>query len=322
MPWLQEIAKPKTDPLSLTESALKTIRKNTTSVALALKFSVAAFQWLGTTQSIEAVGHNQFVKGFVDFYTHRQDMVETIKSKSPELANRSQSWDRELRDAYGKLGLEKFKGSQLLKDAYFSLITLMDMAVRESQGNALPKDMAAIQRGGELKKMVTMFYTFFSSMHNQVSEAQTRFKYGDKNIIQLLKSWWWIVVAPAILQYMMTERKAPTPIKIAKESFQYRMGGYPVIRDITSSVFGEYDYQFSPAARFGKVAGKAIGETVKLPTDDGEFDKWLRYSFESAGYLTGLPTGQALITMKGFNDLANGETSDLTRLLMRKPRED
>lgn len=353
MPWLQNVAKPKVDPMSITESILKTIRRNTTTVALGLKFSVAEMQWLGMTQSIEAVGHNQFVKGFLDFYTHRGDMVDAIKEKSPEMANRAQSWDRELNDAYGRLGIENFKGSQAIKDAYFSLISLMDMAVayptwqaafdqgmkqfngdeskavyyadmkvRNSQGNALAKDMAGIQRGSELKKFVTMFYTFFSSMQNQLAEVNTKFKNGEKNVFELMKSWWWIVVAPALLGYVMRERKAPTPKEAVKEVIQYRLGGYPVLRDIASPVFSDFDYQFSPAARFGEVAGKALSETTKMFTEDRDFEKFLQYSIESAGYIKGLPTGQALITIKGFNDLKNGETSDLTRLLFRAPRED
>jgi hypothetical protein len=352
MPWLQNVAKPKVDPLSITESILKTIRRNATTVALGLKFSVAAFQWLGTTQSIEALGHNNFVKGFLDFYTHRGDMVDAIKEKSPEMANRAQSWDRELNDAYGRLGIENFKGSQMIKDAYFSLITLMDMSVayptwqagydkgmkefngdeskavyfadmkvRNSQGNALPKDFANIQRGSELKKFVTMFYTFFSSMQNQIAEVQTRFKYGEKNIFELMKSWWWIVIAPALLSYLMMERKIPSAKEAVKQIIQYRFGGYPVLRDIVSPVFSDYDYQFSPAARFGEVAGKALLEGIRLPTDEGDSEKFLRNAFESTGYMTGIPTGQALVTIKGFNDLKNGETSDLTRLLLRGPHE-
>jgi len=51
-------------------------------------------------------------------------------------------------------------------------------------------------------------------------------------------------------------------------------------------------------------------------------DKLFKAGFESAGYFTGLPTAQAIITMQGFIDLKNGETSDLTRLMFRAPRED
>jgi len=48
----------------------------------------------------------------------------------------------------------------------------------------------------------------------------------------------------------------------------------------------------------------------------------LKYGIESAGYMFGLPTGQAVVTMQGLIDLMNGDTSDPTRLMFRAPREE
>jgi len=86
----------------------------------------------------------------------------------------------------------------------------------------------------------------------------------------------------------------------------------------------DYDYQFSPVARAGEVFGRFAKQTVKAitPDEDMEWDKFLRYGLESAGYMFGLPTGQAVVTMQGLIDLRNGETSDVSRLLLRAPQEE
>ncbi len=352
VPWLQEVAKPRIQPLTMVEKGLQTLRRNTTIVALGAKFSVAVAQWLGITQTIQEIGAFGTMKGLVKFYSAPREMAEVVNNLSPEMSIRTGAWDRELRDAYGRLGIEMFRGSQLVKDAFFSLISLMDMAVayptwvgafekgmgqfkgdeakaveyadaavRRSQGNALPKDFANIQTGGELKKFVTMFYTFFSAMHNQLREAQVRRKAGDSGILDLVKAWWWIVVAPAVLGYMIRERDIPSVKTALKESLQYRLAGYPVVRDIASPAFSDMDYQFSPAARSGEVMSRTLGQLVEIPGGDADFDKLFRYGLESAGYAFGIPTGQALITIKGYQDFKDGYTSDLTRLLFREPRE-
>jgi hypothetical protein len=97
-----------------------------------------------------------------------------------------------------------------------------------------------------------------------------------------------------------------------------------VIRDLTGAGLTDYDYQFSPVARAGEVVARGAKEAVKLftPGEEAELDKLLKYGIESAGYVFGLPTGQAVVTMQGLIDLMNGDTSDPTRLMFRAPREE
>ncbi|MDD5245607.1 MAG: hypothetical protein PHU49_16485, partial [Syntrophorhabdaceae bacterium] len=356
MTWLQDVARQKADPLSAVESAIKTARINTTAVAMAWKFSTAAVQWLGMGNSIYKLGMGEMAKGLAEFYTNREAMVERIKGMSAEMAGRAKSFDRELRDAYNRIGLEHFRGSQALKDSFFSLISLMDMAVayptwlaaynkgmkdysdetkavefadmtvRMTQGNALAKDLAGIQRGSELKKIMSMFYTFFSAYHQMMSDAWLKFKFDKtgQNFSDLVKAWWWLTIGPAAIDYLMKERDVPSPGDFLKNVLQMRLTAYPVIRDLTGAVLTDYDYQFSPVARAGEVVARGAKEAVKLftPGEEAELDKLLKYGIESAGYVFGLPTGQAVVTMQGLIDLMNGDTSDPTRLMFRAPREE
>jgi len=356
MTWLQDVARQKADPLSAVESAIKTARINTTAVAMAWKFSTAAVQWLGMGNSIYKLGMGEVAKGMAEFYTNREATVERIKGLSAEMAGRAKSFDRELRDAYNRIGLEHFRGSMALKDSFFSLISLMDMAVayptwlaaynkgmkdysdetkavefadmtvRMTQGSALAKDLAGIQRGSELKKIMSMFYTFFSAYHQMMSDAWLKFKFDKtgQNFSDFVKAWWWLTILPASMDYLMKERDVPSPGDFLKNVLQMRLTAYPVIRDLTGAVLTDYDYQFSPVARAGEVVARGAKEVVKLftPGEEAELDKLLKYGIESAGYMFGLPTGQAVVTMQGLIDLMNGETSDPTRLMFRAPREE
>ena len=357
MTWLQDVARQRSDPISAVESMVKTVRINTSVVAMGWKFSTAAVQFLGATNTIYKVGAGEFTKALAEFYTNREAMVEKIKGMSSELSGRSKVFDRELRDAYNRIGLDQFRGSQAMKDSFFSLISLMDMAVayptwlsaynkgmkdfageeskaieyadmttRMTQGTALVKDLAGIQRGPELKKILSLFYTFFSAYHQLMSDAWLKFKFDKTtgNFADFLKAWWWLTILPATIDYMMKEREVPGPGEFIKNFLQMRLTAYPVVRDIMGAVLTDYDYQFSPVARAGEVFGRFAKQTVKAitPDEDVEWDKVLRYGLESAGYMFGLPTGQAVVTMQGLIDLRNGETSDVSRLLLRAPQEE
>jgi hypothetical protein len=357
MSWLQDVARQKADPLSPVEAAVKTARINTTAVAMAWKFSVAAVQFLGGFNSVYKLGAGEFAGAVAEFYTNREALVEKIKGMSAEASGRAKSFDREMRDAYHRIGLEHFYGSAAVKDTYFTMISMMDMAVayptwlaaynksmrevpgeearaieyadmmlRMTQGGALVKDLAGVQRGSELKKLVSMFYTFFSSFHQMMSDAWLKFKFDKtgENFADLMRAWWWMVILPPTIEYIIREKSVPSPGQFLEGVLQFRLAGYPVVRDIMGAALTDYDYQISPVARAGEVMGRTVKEAMKAldPEEEIEFDELLYHSMESAGYLVGLPTGQAAVTIQGLMDLWNGETSDLTRLLFRRPRED
>ena len=356
MRWIQDVAVERKEPLSKVEDWMSTIRNNTTVVALGLKFSVGLFQGLGATMTIEqlAGGTKAFTDAGYEFYRDRAGMIDQIKTMSTEMRARPHSWDRELQDAWGRLGLEHFKGSQRFKDFCFSMITLADMevsyiswiagfnegmvkfkgsepdaimfadsVVRKSQGVSMTKDLANVQKGSELKHMVTMFYTFFNSMENQMIERGLERKYGERSKFDIVRSWWWIVVAPAVLGFMLNERRIPnSPGELAKEVAQYRLTALPFVRDLSSAALKGYDYQISPMAKGGKVFSDTIKHGEKFLEGEEEFGKFAGSAFEASGYAFGIPTAQALITAQGIIDLNNGYTTDLTRLLFRAPREE
>jgi len=356
LPWLQDIAKPRVEPLTKVDQIIDALRRNTTVVALGLKLPVAELQLLAITQTINEIGAEATMKGIAEFYAHPVENIRKIKELSAEMSVRAMVWDRELKDAYGRLGLEYFKYSQTVKDAFFGLISMLDMAVayptwmgaydigvarfgesqkakefadmsvRKSQALALTKDLAGIQRGGPLTKLVTMFYTFLSGLNNLFWEMHKKWKLSDEKIastVDLIKAYWWLLIFPAVAAYAIRERQIPSAKTTAKEILKYRLATYPFFRDLTAPWVSDYDYQLTPVGRAGEVMGKFGKEIGQGLAGDNKFDatQLFLYGLESSGYVFGLPTDQAKITVKGFLDLKAGKTNDFTRLFFRESQK-
>lgn len=349
MPWLQEIAKPRVEPISKTEKVLERVRANASIVAMGLKISTAVQQPLSLTQSVEELGILPVMEAVSKFYAHIPTAVSFVNARSEMMANRLQHFDREV-EALGrkidpaidagvrqtyflmmglldvasayptwtaayKIGMEKFGSEQ-------KAIDYADMIVRKTQGTSAPKDLAPIQRGGSLKKLLTMFYTFFSAMQNQMMERGAQFGTGDKGVFDYIKAWWWIIIFPAVMSQVIRDRGVSSPSQTAKDIVAYRFGGLPVVRDVASGVLTDFDYQFSPIGSAGKEFSLTGRELLK-PVEGKRIDagRLAKHGTQSLGYAFGVPTGQLLVTAEGAIDLASGKTKDPTALLMREQKK-
>jgi hypothetical protein len=74
-----------------------------------------------------------------------------------------------------------------------------------------------------------------------------------------------------------------------------------------------YSYTLSPVESGLKIFAERLPGSFTAKED--RLWKITRYSIEALGYLFGLPTRQAVITLEGAMDLAEGETKDPSRLL-------
>jgi hypothetical protein len=86
--------------------------------------------------------------------------------------------------------------------------------------------------------------------------------------------------------------------------------GIPLVRDIAKAAISGRDYAMSPVARAvttaissGKDFGAAVGLRDKEPSD-----KWVSHAINTAGYVFGLPTGQAAGSVQYLWDVLDGDT--------------
>lgn len=83
----------------------------------------------------------------------------------------------------------------------------------------------------------------------------------------------------------------------------------------------DFDYQLSPVGAAGKTFGRFGKEITEIPQGKAKAWDFTKHGLMSVGYIAGLPTQQAIITMEGVYDLTSGRTKDPTRLLFRKSRK-
>jgi hypothetical protein len=360
-PWLAHIANPHpVDPDGFWGKLPARLRKNTTIVALGLKLSVSLKQFLSLTQTMDEIGFLSTMRGVAEFYKHPsrvREMKRMVDEMSPAMRFRSKSWDREIQSMYSNFNPGSKRWVEPMKDAFFSMIQVVDacatyptwlgayhkamdglvneieesnhkkaveyadMVVRTTQPAASPKDLAAIQRGSNWKKLVTMFYTFFSVFQNRIMEVNTKVRLGKMNIGQAVGAYFYLVVMPAMLGLVINERGLPEDKSdLLKAIFQYRLAGIPFVRDMATGLVSDYGYSMSPVQAAGERVSRATNAVADAMAGNPNAKKMLRELTYATGYAVGLPSGQMVIAIDGMFDLAEGRTRNPLRLILREKK--
>ena len=208
-----------------------------------------------------------------------------------------------------------------------------DDAVISSQGSAGPKDLSAIQRERGLMRAFTMFYTPFAAQFSRLwlIKREMGQKVGmaekAKFLPEVVMRTMLVAALPLIVSDMLTGRLAKECGEKKGEDFRKCLAKWigiktligpastvPLLRDVVGA-FEMYlnkgmvrDARFSPVFdMFSKLARTAI-YTGEAAFGDRTFEDDLFFDiFETSGYLTGLPTGQARITLEYLYDLMTNE---------------
>ncbi len=211
-------------------------------------------------------------------------------------------------------------------------IEYADNAVERTQVGGEDKDLAAIQRGSEMGKIMTQFYSFFSALYQLYARRMTMLKrkgftdvgaWGRLGTLFLLTG-----VLEPILSALVT---GDTPDddddwyawgarKIFFNPFNMVIG----LRDITGAVEG-YMEGYGGRARVGSLVNDVIDTGVRFGTQiEKGLDMDARKMFDSGWKLAGLATGavnsQELLIINAFWDWLDGTNPDfeLADLIRKK----
>ena len=333
MPWLKDIANQR-QPYLMGEGLVRGVRIGTTVCKLG-KLSVMAQQIAGFTQTIHTLGKDSkyLAKTFLSMGKHPEKipgMVRAISAKSAFMNTRIEAYSRE---AYDTLkGSGSFRGvskeigqfvmngigyMQLMVDvptwqaAYLSAsrtmtdekaVAFADSVVRKSQGGGGVKDLAAVQRGNEYLKLLTMFYSFMSTAYNIFSRSYRgkTIKYKDA-----ASAIFWVGIIGPLLAELLSGRP-PDEDKdetwaswVAKIEVRFFAGMLPVFRDIVGAGMSGFGYRLSPIEA---PINTIIRETRKAPKaiSEGDFMPVVKAAKELAGVGLQLPADQAFITAEAF----------------------
>ena len=306
----------------------------------------AAVQITGFVPAIARIGGKYTAVGLSAWLSNPWAAARSANEQSDFMANRSRTRFRELNEVANTLNGNKvrlflsryaywlmMKVQQVVDTVVWhgalakalseghgqeSAARLADQAVLDTQGGGQVKDQSALERGGNLPKLFTVFYSYMNAALNQgvvqIYTQQDRMRLAA----ELLLIW----VIPNVLTVLMKEALVPgddgedLAKKLAKEQISFMLGLFVGLRELSSLgsiVTGGKNFGYS-----GPGGTRVIADAQQFfqQSRQGEADEaFVRASISFAGSLFGLPAAQANRSLKGYRALKEGKTDNPAALL-------
>lgn len=207
--WASDIWQPPKEGREWYDKLVKRLRTRTTAAVLAYRTSTALLNVANAPLMMMYCGVDNFMSAFKTFWTHPESNWRLVNSLSPFMAQRSERMDTNLREAMEsqnkKLHASKitqaimgngfkiigFTDNMFAYPLWFSeyrkvlneeitlwhdnetaqkaAIAAGDRAVVRVIGSGEMKDLSRAQKGGEMAKALTMFYTFQNALYNMAA---------------------------------------------------------------------------------------------------------------------------------------------------------
>jgi hypothetical protein len=335
------------------DQALGHIRAGVSIIGMGWNLMTGMMQPLGLTQSFVRVGPKWVAKGLMKWGSDAvqlQNSAKVIYEKSPFMRTRQLTQNREINEIRNQLKRQgKFpvvrEAWGVVEDSYFQLIiqgqklvdiptwlgayekalafgadenravALADQAVIDAQGGGQIKDLAMIQRGSQLMKIWTNFYSYFNTTFNLTLESfgKTNFK-NPIDIGRLGVDLLMLYTVPAILGFALREGvnlavggEEPDEEELIdgliREQLSYMMGTMVGLREFATVFDPRFSYSGPAGVRF-------IAEVERLGTQvsQGELDDAMRKAaLNVSGMLLHFPAGQVNRIIDGIYALEEGE---------------
>lgn len=229
--WAADIwapPKPDRDPLGM---MMRSMRTRTTTAILAYRVSTMLLNFTNIPVAMTYMGAGEFVHAMGDFWQAPRKNLDLVNGMSPFMAERSEHLDANIREAittaklepgpakmmdtiqkngfkligatdnmfayplwlaaYKRVLNEKLQEGVAVEKAQEAAIAEGDRAVIKVIGSGDIKDLSPAQKGGEMAKALTMFYTFQNALYNLMANKY----YAAKNAAlkkygRTTKLWW------------------------------------------------------------------------------------------------------------------------------------
>lgn len=207
-------------------------------------------------------------------------------------------------------------------------VAMADQAVIDAQGSGMIKDLSAVERGGELAKLFTAYYSYMNTTYNLVANRVAGARGGGAKergsaALHTLA----IMALPVALMAALKAALTPgddedwhSPEKLAKklamEQASFAMGLIPIAREFTPAI--QPLLQDQTFGYQGPSGMRLVGDAVKFSqqASQGEFDDGFRKAaIGLSGSLFGLPSAQIGRTWTGAEAMANDKTDNPAALL-------
>jgi tRNA G18 (ribose-2'-O)-methylase SpoU len=201
-------------------------------------------------------------------------------------------------------------------------VDLADQSVIDAQASGTTKDLSAIERGGPVQKLFTVFYSFMNTALN-LGYGKTM---TEKSKAKLSVDYLLLYVVPVIMFAALKDALTPGDSgdwddwesilnKVLKEELAFIMGMFVGIRELGPI----YDAATGKPAGYQGPAGlRPVGDAIKLAKEagQGEMDTGLRKAIINlAGSIFGLPAAQINRSITGAEALNDGDTDNPAAIL-------
>lgn len=207
--WASDIWQAPKEGKEWYDRLVRRLRTRTTAAVLMYRTSTMLLNVTNAPLMMMYCGVDNFVSAFKDFYSHPEQNLRLVNGLSPFMAKRSERMDTNLREAMESQNkqLHASKLTQAIMDNGFKLIGMTDnmfayplwyseyrktlnqeiqmghdnetaqrnaisagdRAVVRVIGSGEMKDLSKAQKGGEMAKALTMFYTFQNALYNMAA---------------------------------------------------------------------------------------------------------------------------------------------------------
>jgi hypothetical protein len=375
-PWVKAIAgdRPREYSSWLAGAAAKA-RAGATVVSLGINVVSSVMQTLGFSTTVNTLGPVYAMRGVRNAFQNGPRLWQLVATggfigqRSPMMHDRMNNYDREVRDFGRKLSnISGEQASWFVLIGYMDLavavptwlgayqkamdgalenvakgdeeaaVAYADMVVRTTQSAGAAKDLASIQRGHEIQKLFTMFYSSLSIVFNQFERSRRQFV-QDRNVPRLVASLTLIWFVPALLEDIIRGRM---PDEDDDESWLGWLVGnlasYPLaavvgVRDVANAIAwklktGRTEFAASPAfdAVRALIGGGAAVVKAALP-DEAVTKTDFRDVVMAIGYVLKLPARQVWRSGETIHDWWVGDyepasvLEGLGAVVRGKPRE-
>lgn len=323
------------------------VRQNVSVAGLGFNIVSAALQLAGWIPAITRVGFANTAKALMTYAANPIAATRGANEMSVMMANRSRTRFRELNDVANSVNGQNGVKAFIRRYAYWLMmrmqqvtdtivwhgammkaldagrseadaVQLADQTVLDTQGGGQTKDLSWVERGGEVQKLFTVFYSYMNTALNMGAASIATQRSKGRLAAELMLIW----VIPTALNAMMKSLLTPgdddddLAKKLAKEqiSFMLRMfvGGRELAQLGDIATGGKF-YGYN-----GPVGLRPIADTYKLAqqAQQGEFDKGLATAtINILGSVFGLPSAQISRTIKGAEALNKDKTDNPAALL-------
>ena len=337
------------------------MRSRSTLHALGLNLRVALLQLSGINQAMWEIGAIPTLKGIASFATSPKATWDFVKEKSIFMRERAMVFDR---DVYAFHRQMFDKDTKLAKFAFYlhafmdqmwcvpawaqayknalaqgmteeQAIENADGVIRRAAGSGAEKDLSAAQRGSELQKAFTMFYSFGNLLYNRYWLSMKRtgvlLKQGQgldaaKQIAGMVAYGW---ILPGIFEFALREAlrskgdDEEEPEELYKRFGAATLSGplqtIPLIRDfgsfVINRIFGQYsEYRITPIESAFEEAWRTVEKGREIMEGEGEWTDFAEQAVDTAAYTQGIP--KQIVTwifnaLDWFRDFGEADWRDL-----------